>query len=184
MTGFIVLLLAVAIPLGIVVFTVMATEAERKVYERAPISRFSAALLFGLAAVLGIVWVFRGTGPEYASAMAVLLSIPAAAIAALLALASHRFLVGRSTLIAALLGAGIALLTAAGTSSLVAVILAPDEITSFVSAFGIVIVLSPSGVPVLLIGGLAGFLLSHLSNRKRPNTPLNPDAPTSGAPVS
>ena len=184
MTGIVVLLLAVAIPLGIVVFAVMTTVAERKVFEHAPVSKFSAGVLFGLAAVLGVIWVFRGTGPEYASAIAALLSIPAAAIAALLALASHRFLVGRSKFIATLSGVGIALLTAAGTSSLVAVILAPNEITSFVSTFGIVIVLSPSGVPVLLIGGLAGFLLSHFSNRKRPNTPLNPDAPTSGAPVS
>ena len=99
MTGIVVLLLAVAIPLGIVVFAVMTTVAERKVFEHAPVSKFSAGVLFGLAAVLGVIWVFRGTGPEYASAIAALLSIPAAAIAALLALASHRFLVGRSKFI-------------------------------------------------------------------------------------
>lgn len=167
MIGLVVLLLAVAIPLGIVVFVVMATEAERKTYEHASVSKFSTALLFSLAAVLGVVWVFRGMGLEYAPAMAFLLGIPAAVIAALLALASHRFLIGRSKFIAALSGVGIALLTAAGTSSLIAVIFAPDEMYLFMLTFGLVIMLSPTGVPVLFISGLAGFLLSYLSNHKR-----------------
>lgn len=177
-------LLAVAIPLGIVVLVVKATEAERKIYDHSPVSRLSCALVFSLAAVLGALWVFRGTGPEYASAMGLFLGVPAAAIAALLATAGQPFLVGRSKVVAALSGVIITILTALGTSSLIAVFFAPGPINSYFAAFGIVIVLSPSGIVVLLIGGLAGLLLSLLSNRKRPNTPLNPDAPTSGAPVS
>ncbi len=184
MLGLVVLLLAVALPFGIVFFTVRATEAERKVYEHSPVRRISCALVFGLAAVLGSLWVFRGTGPEYAPAMGLFLGLPASGIAALLAAVGQRLLVGRSKVVAMLSGIAITILTALATSSLVAILFAPSSASSFVAVFGAIIVLSPSGIAVLLFGGLSGLLLSHLSNRKRPNTPLNPDAPTSGAPVT
>ena len=77
MLGLIVLLLAVALPLGIVFLTVRATEGERKVYDHSPVRRLSCALVFGLAAVLGVLWVLRGTGPEYATAMGLFLGLPA-----------------------------------------------------------------------------------------------------------
>jgi hypothetical protein len=116
--------------------------------------------------------------------MGLFLGLPASGIAALLAAAGQRFLVGRSKVVATLYGVAITILTALATSSLVATLIAPGSASSFVAAFGALIVLSPSSIPVLVFGGLVGLLLSHLSNRKRPNTPLNPDAPTSGAPVS
>lgn len=184
MLGLFVLLLAVALPLGIAFLTVRATEAERKVYDHSPVRRLSCALVFGLAAVLGILWVLRGTGPELATAMGLFLGLPASGIAALLAAAGQRFLVGRSKVVATLYGVAITILTALATSLLVATLIAPGSASSFVAAFGALIVLSPSGIPVLVFGGLVGLLLSYLSNRKRPNTPLNPDAPTSGTPVS
>jgi len=186
MSGLIVLLLAVAIPLGIVVFTVVATESERKARDKhAPVSRFVSAIVFGIAALLGVLLVFRGTGAEYAPAIAFIPGLPAVVIAALLAVAGHRLVVGHSKVLAALSGASIAFLTAFGTSSAFAVFFAPDHNAAlFVASFGAAIVLLPQGIPVLLIGASAGVLLSHISNRKRPNTPLNPDAPTSGAPVS
>lgn len=181
----IVLLLAIAIPLGIVVFTVVATESEHKVNEHAPVSRFVAAIVFGIAALLGVLLVFRGTGAEYAPAIAFIPGLPAVVIAALLAVAGHRLIVSRSKFLAALSGACIAFLTAVGTSSAFAVFFAPDHGAAlFIASFGAAIVLLPQGISVLVIGASAGVLLSHISNRKRPNTPLNPDAPTSGAPVS
>lgn len=115
MLGLVVFLLAVAIPLGIVVLVVKAPEAERNIYDHSPVSRLSCALVFSLAAVLGALWVFRGTGPEYASAMGLFLGVPAAAIAALLATAGQPFLVGRSKVVATLSGVIITILTALGT---------------------------------------------------------------------
>ncbi|MDP2882797.1 MAG: hypothetical protein Q8N89_14615 [Azonexus sp.] len=176
MLGFVILLLAVALPLGIAFLTVRATEAERKVYDHSPVRRLSCALVFGLAAVLGVLWVFRGTGPEYAPAMGLFLGIPASSIAALLAAVGQRFLVGRSKVVATLSGIAITIFTALATSLLVAIFFAPGSASSFVAAFGAIIVLSPSGFPVLLFGGLAGLLLSHLSNRKRPNPAVNTGA--------
>ncbi|MDO9201535.1 MAG: hypothetical protein Q7U58_09365, partial [Hydrogenophaga sp.] len=154
------------------------------VYDHFPVRRLYCALMFGVAAVLGVLWVLRGTGSEYALAMGFFVGLPAGGIAALLAAVGQRFLVGRSKVVATLFGVVITILTALGTSSLVAIFFAPNSASSFVAAFGAIIVLSPKGIPVLLFGGLAGLLLSHLSNRKRLNPPLNPDAPTSGAPVS
>ena len=49
MLGIIVLLLAVALPLGIVFLTVRATEAERKGYEHSHIRRIACALVRWLA---------------------------------------------------------------------------------------------------------------------------------------
>lgn len=184
MLGLVVLLLAITIPLGIVILTVKATESERKLFDHHPVGRRFCAFAFAVAALLAVLWVFRGTGPEYSSAIGLFLGIPAAVIAALLAAASHRFLVGRSKVIATITGIAITIFTALATSSLVAILFAPSSASSFVAAFGAIIVLSPGGILALLIGGLTGLLLSHLSNRRRPNTPLNPDAPTSGAPVS
>lgn len=185
MSALIVLLLAIAIPLGIVLFTVVATESERKAHEHVPVSRFVSAIAFGIAALLGVILVFRGTGAEYVLAIAFMPSLPAVVIAALLAVAGHRLVVGHSKILAALSGAAIAFLTAVGTSSAFAIFFAPDNNAAlFVASFGAAIVLLPQGIPVLLIGASAGVLLSHISNRKLPNTPLNPDAPTSGAPVS
>lgn len=168
MSGLIVLLLAIAIPLGIVVFTVVATEAEHKVNEHAPVSRLVSAVVFGIAALLGALLVFRGSRAEYAPAIAFILGVPAAVLAALLAVAGHRLVVGRSKILAALSGASIAFLTAVGTSAAFAVIFAPDHNAAlFVAFFGVAIVLLPQGMPVLLIGASVGVLLSHISNRKR-----------------
>jgi hypothetical protein len=184
MSGLIVLLLAVAIPLGIVVLAVIATESERKAHQSAPANRFMSAIVFGIAALIGVLLVFRGTGTEYAPAIAFVLGIPAIVIAALLAVAGHRLVVGRSKVIAALSGASIALLTAVGTSSAFAAFFAPDQNAAlFAASFGAAIVLLPQGVPILLIGASAGVLLSHLSNRKRPTMPPNPDVPKTGTPV-
>lgn len=184
MLGLIVLLLAISIPLGTILLTVKATEAERNLSEHPPVSRRFCAFVFAVAALLAVLWVFRGTGPEYSPAIGLFLGIPAAVIAALIAAASHRFLVRRSKVVASITGVTITILTALNTSTLLAVFFAPGPLNSYFAAFGLVIVLSPGGILALLVGGLAGLLLSHLSNRKRPNTPLNPDAPTSGAPVS
>ena len=184
MLGLIVLLLAISIPLGIVFLTVKATEVERNLFDHHPVSRRFCAFVFAVAALLAVLWVFRGTGPEYSPAIGLFLGIPAAVIAALIAAASHRFLVGRSKVVASITGVTITILTALSTSTLFAVFFAPGPLNSYFAAFGLVIVLSPGGILALLVGGLAGLLLSHLSNRKRPNTPLNPDAPTRGAPVS
>ena len=183
MLGLVVLLLAIAIPLGIVALTVTATEAERKLFDHTPVSRRFCAFVFAVTALLAVLWVFRGTGPEYSPAIGLFLGIPAAVIAALIAAASHRFLVGRSKVVASITGVTITILTALSTSALFAVFFAPGPPNPYFAAFGLVIVLSPGGILALLVGGLAGLLLSHLSNCKRPNTPLNPDAPTSGAPV-
>lgn len=167
MSGFVVLLLAVAIPLGIITFAIKATEAERANDEQAPVSKLCSALCFGAAALFGVVWVLRGTGAEYASAMGLITGIPAAVIAALLAAAGHHFLVARSKWVAAFAGLGITLFTAFGVSSLFAVLFAPDHSTRlFLAASGAVIVLTPSGIPVLFMGVLVGLLLSDLSNRK------------------
>lgn len=169
MSGLIVLLLAVAIPLGIVIFTVVATESEHQLHEHAPVSRLVSAMVFGIAALLGVLFVFRGTGTEYAPAIAFIPGLPAVAIAALLAAAGHRFVVVRSKFFAALSGAGIAFLTAVGTSSAFAFFLAPEYSSAlFVASLGAVIVLLPQGIPVLVIGALAGVLLSRISNRKLP----------------
>lgn len=184
MLGLIVLLLAIAIPLGIVVLTVKATKAERKLFDHHPVSRRFCAFVFAVAALLALLWLFRGTEPEYSPAIGLFLGIPAVVIGALLAAVSHRFLVGRSKVVATITGVTITILTALSTSTLFAVFSAPDPLNSYFAAFGLVIVFSQGGIHALLIGGLAGLLLTHLSNRKRPNTPLNPDAPTSGAPVS
>lgn len=185
MSALIVLLLAVAIPLGIIVFTVLATESERKTHQHVPVSRFVSAIAFGIAALLGVLLVFRGMGAEYALAIAFMPGLPAAVIAALLAVAGHRLVVGRSKVLAALSGSAIVFLTAVGTSSAFAIFFAPDHNAAlFVASFGAAIMLLPQGIPVFLIGASAGVLLSHISNHKRPNTPLNPDAPTSGAPAS
>lgn len=184
MLGLIVLLLAISIPLGIILLTVKATEAERNLFDHHPVSRRFCAFVFAVAALLAVLWVFRGTGPEYAPAIGLFLGIPVAVIAALIAAASHRFLVGRSKVVASITGVAITTFTALATSSLVAILFAPSPARSFVATLGAFIVLSPGGVLALPFGGLTGLALSHLSNRKRPNTPLNPDAPTSGAPVS
>ena len=169
MSGLIVLLLAVAIPLGIVVFAVLATQSEHKVYEHAPVSRLVSAMVFGMAALLGVLLVFRGTGAKYAPVIAFIPGLPAVVIAALLAVAGHRLVVVRSKVLAALSGAGIAFLTVIGTSSAFAFFFAPNHSAAlFVASSGAVIVLLPQGIPVLLIGALAGLLLSHISNRKRP----------------
>lgn len=186
MSGLIVLLLAAAIPLGIIVFTVVATESERKANEHAPVGRSVSAIVFCIAALLGIFLVLRGTGAESALAISLILGLPAVVIAALLVIVGHRLVVGPSKIIAALSGAGIAFLTAVGTSSAFAVFFAPDHNAAlFIASFGAVIMLLPQGILLLFIGASAGVFLSHISNRKRPNTPLNPDAPPDGgAPVS
>lgn len=177
MAGLVVLMLAVAIPLGIVVFTVIATESERKTYRHPAVSRSFTSLVFGSAALAGtaIVLVPRA----YDSGPMLMLGIPAALIAALLAAAAHRFLIARSKLIAAMSGTVIALLTVLGTSALIAIFFSREiGVAMTIVTFGAVLVLTPKGIPVLFVGALAGVLLSYLSNHKRPN------APTSGAPVS
>lgn len=186
MTGLVVLVLAVAIPLGIVLLTVFATESERNVYSHAPVSRLATSIAFSAAALIGLAIVFRGTGTEYALAFTPMLALPTAIIAAVLAAVAHRLLVGRSRLIAAISGVVIALLTALGVSTLFAVISTPDQgAAMFIASIGPLVLLLPNGFPALFVGGLAGFLLSHFSNRKRPNPPLNTDAPPNGgAPVS
>lgn len=68
MLGLVVLLLAIVIPLGIVVLAVKATEAERKLFDHDPVSRRYCAFVFAVVAVLGVLSMFRGTGPEYAPA--------------------------------------------------------------------------------------------------------------------
>lgn len=167
MSGLIVLLLAVAIPLGIVVFAVLATQSEHKVYEHAPVSRLVSAMVFGMAALLGVLLLFRGTGAKYAPVIAFIPGLPAVVIAALLAVAGHRLVVVRSKVIAALSGAGIAFLTIIGTSLVFAFFFAPNHSAAlFVASSGAVIALLPQGVPILLIGALAGLVLSHTSNRK------------------
>ena len=111
--------------------------------------------------------MLRGTSVEYAPVMVLITGIPAAVIAALLAIAGHRFLVARSKWVAAFAGMGIVLFTALSVSSLFAVLVAPDHnVRFFLAAFGAVIVLTPSGMPVLFIGIFVGLLLSYLSNRK------------------
>lgn len=167
MLGVVVLLLAVAIPIAIVMFAVKATEAEREIYGHTPVSRLTSALVFGLAALLGVLWMIRGNGPEYFNAMSLLLGIPASGIAATLAAAGQPLLAGHSKAIATFSGIAIAVLTLLITSSLIAVFFTPSSASSFVAAFGVVVVLSSSSnFPNLLIGGLAGLLLSHFSNRK------------------
>lgn len=165
----VVLLLAITIPFGILVFTIKATEAERKQVEHHPVSRRFCAFVFAVAALLAVLWVFRGTGPEYSPAIGLFLGIPAAVISALLAAASHRYLVGRSKVIAIIAGISITILTALSISVLLAVFFAPVQFSSYLAAFGLVIVLTPPGILALLIGGCAGFLLSYLSKRKRPS---------------
>ena len=129
MLGLVVLLLAIAIPLGIVALTVTATEAERKLFDHTPVSRRYCAFVFAVAALLAVLWVFRGTGPEYSPAIGLFLGIPAAVIAALIAAASHRFLVGRSKVGASITGVTITILTALSTSTLFAVFFAPSHST-------------------------------------------------------
>lgn len=96
-------------------------------------------------------------------------------IAASIAAACHRFLVGPSIVLATIVGISITILTTLCTSTLFSVFLAPVQLNSYFAALGLVIVLAPGDILTLLIGGCAGVLLSYLSNRKRRNTPLNTD---------
>jgi hypothetical protein len=184
MTSLFLFVLAVAaIPLAIVVFTVIATESEKRVYRSAPVSRSLSALVFGIAALAGVAIVLRGTGPEYISAMALALSIPGIVIAAALAVASHRLLVNRSKWIAAVSGIGVAFLTVLISSAFFAAVIAPDLDTAMlVVSFGAVLVLLPHSVAVLPVGALAGVLLSYLSNHRQTDKPLDPETPTNYPP--
>lgn len=175
MLGLIALLLAISIPLGIAFLAVKATEVERNLLDHHPVSRRFCAFVFAVAALLAVQWVCRSTGPEYNLAIGLYLGIPAAVIAASIAAASHRFLVGPSIVLATIVGISITILTTLCTSTLFSVFLAPVQLNSYFAALGLVIVLAPGDILTLLIGGCAGVLLSHLSNSKRPNTPLNTD---------
>ena len=168
MAAIIVILLVIALPLGIALFAVIATESERRTYEHRPASKFISALIFAFSALLGIAFVFHGTKTEYTPAIASIVGIPATIIAMLLAIASHRMLVGRSKFLAALFGAGVAFLTVTCTSLLFGVIFAPDlKAVLFMTAFGAVLVFFPTGIPVLLLGAISGIILSFLSNRRQ-----------------
>lgn len=165
MGAVVVLVLAVALPLAIVVFTVVATASEVRSPGRAPVGRRCSALVFAVAALLGGLWLSRGTGFEYEPVVAVWVGVPAIALAALLAVLLNPLLAGRSRCVAAVCGACIAALSAAGTSFLVLAPFAPDDAMVSLAGIGMLIVLSPTGLPVLLLGAAAGALLSHLSNR-------------------
>jgi len=82
--------------------------------------------------------------------------------------------------VVALFGGAITILTTVATATLITSLFAPSSAFSTVASFGVAMILYPSGVPVLLAGGFAGFSLRHLSHRKRRDRRLSSDAPTSG----
>jgi hypothetical protein len=166
MIGFLILLLAIALPFCIVVFAVKATESEHKKYIHLPISRKISACAFGFASLFGIIWIFRGMGPEYSFGMAILAGMPAAFMSASFAILAHRALVGRSKFIAIATGATIELLTIFGTILFFAAFSSSNKQSSiFIATYGTAFLLLTKGAPILLIGACTGALLSKLSNR-------------------
>lgn len=165
MLGIIVVLLAIAMPVGILVFAVLAIESERNTKVHFRVRRSVSMLVFGVAALAGVAWVFRTSGPEYPVDALLLFGIPVAIISALLAALAHPWLSGRSFTLGALTGAAIAFVTVLAVTTLFALTLAPKAIGAFVFTFGAALLLSPDGAPTLLLGILAGILLVWLSNR-------------------
>lgn len=118
MTGLLVVsLLVLAIPAGIVLFAVHATENERRVCKSSGVRRSIVAGAFGLAALVGAFLIVRIPGPDYPTAILLLLGLPAALIAAILASIGYSAIVFPSKGMAVLAGGAIALSTSAGVAA-------------------------------------------------------------------
>ncbi|GAB3537939.1 hypothetical protein GCM10027343_02390 [Noviherbaspirillum agri] len=173
MTGLLLMFLAVvAIPIAVVMITVIATKSERVANLpdklQPSLGKGSVSLMFGLAALLGVALILRDTGKDFATFVFLLSGIPAAAIAALLAALSYRLLVGRSKVAGAFAGLGVAVATVLTSLVIVAFAVAPgSKEGALMAAFGATIVLAPSGSSVLLIGVIAGVAVNLLANRNR-----------------
>lgn len=172
-----ILLLFLAMPVGIVVFAVAATQAEQNADPNAPVSRLTSALVFGLTAELAVFLFFGSVGVEFSPAMALIPGLPAALIAAFLAFVGRRFLVLRSKVLSALSGVAITILTVIGVTAAIASLLTstPSQTLVFASV-GAVAVLFPSGVSALALGAFSGVLLSYISNRQHSSLPLSEKA--------
>lgn len=182
LVALVVLFLAVAIPGGILAFSVLATQSkndasDRRSTDHALISRGGVSLVFGLAAFLGVaamLWVWtllHQTEPvDEARALGLLVvtALPVMAIAALIAALGYRLLVCRSAWGAALSGGVVTILTVLASSLVVALLIAPNASSGLaVVIVGTVSMLFHFGIPLLFIGMSAGILVNRMSRPKR-----------------
>jgi hypothetical protein len=189
MTGLLlVMALVVVIPLGIVAFVAMATTSRSGANQsRQAGSRSITALVFGAAALICQGAIAMGELGSFADLPYVLpFSLPAMAVAAVLAAVMHRGLVGGGRISAAFIGGAIAL----GTVFMVSVLLATamgatvHELTP-VGALSMMALMRPAfGIPVALLGIGAGMLVHGMAGRKPPlwHT-ATPDAPINDASI-
>ncbi|RAR54662.1 UNVERIFIED_CONTAM: hypothetical protein C7454_1048 [Acidovorax defluvii] len=172
MTGLLlVMALVVAIPLGIVAFVIMATPSRSGANQsRQAGSRGITALVFGVAALICQGGIAMGELGSFADLPYMLpFSLPAMAVAAVLAAAMHRGLVGGGQISAAFIGGAIAL----GTVFMVSVLLATamgaagHDLTRVGVFSAMMVLLQPVfGIPVALLGVGAGLLAHGMARRK------------------
>lgn len=160
MTGLLVVsLLVLAIPAGIVLFAVHATEDERIVRKSSGVRRSIVAGAFGLAALVGAFLIVRIPGPDYPTAILLLLGLPAALIAAILASIGYSAIVFPSRVMAVLAGGAIALSTSAGVAAVFLAFLGPNFGAAAVMLyFGFAVLLTPGGIAALVLGAVTGVM--------------------------
>lgn len=185
LVALVVLFLAVAVPGGILAFSVFATHSkndasDRRSTDHALISRGGVSLVFGLAALLGWAALLGVAVPDLqvnkGSAHGVVgpfivTALPVMSLAALIARFGYRLLVFRSGLVAALSGGVVTILTVLASSLVVALLISPNASFGLaVVTVGTVSVLFRFGIPLLFIGMSAGILVNRMSRPKRPRS--------------
>lgn len=186
MLGLIIIILMVAlIPLGIVMLAVKATEAERNTARNTArnttVGRCRCAFVFGLAAMLGVLFMFCRFDYRILFDYRVLfpvsffIGIPASGIAATLAAIGRPFLVGHSRVIATFSGVVITILTLLLTPTFYLFVFTNNLESALLKSFKYIsgVLTMPSNFSFLIIGGLAGFFLNNIARKKRSKMQLN-----------